>query len=1411
VPASGTITPTTEATRALVCVACQPGFAPTYAIYGTSPNEWVYISTCTAIANCDAASKGTVLNSCSTCPYGKVSGALKLDYGTCLQTTKVANCFASDTATNCWLCNPGYVLTKTSSGVNTCVLLAAANGCSKRELNYSMKTILSTDALGKLVLYNGDALIPFFTEEFIGGCSACSAGNTLVIGTIDDPKLPLESCLSNNPVVLEDQTAVTNCATFSFLKNSTSNIVLGCTACATGSVLTQTTGANNTCLLETTSGKPKLTNCVLYNGGTDLCLKCKDNYLLLGGACFLFGATELNTANCLAWDYPASATAGALKCLTCKSGFALASGACSAISNTVANCGAVTGTTCTACTHGYVLVTVNNALTCLALASTPLSYSSTFPHDSNCYSLAQTAFNSYNLECTECVADKFLTDGTASDYYCYPLTLLKPSTAVTNCVAYSTANLFASFVPTCTKCNDASAVFLGTNVCTARTAVANCADYTQNADTCAHCVAGYTLASNACTAVVAVTNTLWTDPAVDTYKVFDTATVPALASCATTIASCTVPLVRYDGLSAPWAYLFSCHKCDSTSIPFAFVKASVQGAGTYTGFTGLHSYSRTNSSSVELGWYDDGLAVECLDPAAAPSQFNAGYTGKYVFPANCALGIVNVWSAFDASHASTATNVDRAKIGVMCVACKPAFKAVGATDTTNAVVQGMVSSCTAIANCQTSATFNLCDACATGYLFQVDVSGLVDYTTCVATALTNCQLLTSATVCFLCANGYYKNLDGVCEQFTSPNCVAATSQFEASLTGLYILDALFVQPYKGCSTGCSAGWKAAQSATPTTICQTTALADSRPNGSKFVANCKNYLMAITATTNVVYCAVCKTGFTLTTGAMCITTTDSNCVLAVDASTCQTCVNGDYLLINNVCTLKNIANCAQYSTSITTRLTCLDCLDGYYLENNQCTAGAIPNCAHYVSAVTCDRCQTDFVVRTDVNGATTCVASPTPLNCYLLDQGLYNQYSFTCSSCGSMAFLAQTAINNDYCFQIGQVTNCEAYDIKTRVSDSTWKCTRCSSQFYLNLATNACVARTSASLVNCTVADPKSDTCLTPAPVASTPAASAPLPIADPQPTGIPSCMIYDANLVCVQCDSATYFNGTRCLPLTPSAVIGGCAAYNSTQNCTRCTDGYLLKAGVCVAVLGESCKTVNPVTTDCDSCYPGFGLFPKGQYNVCKQLNGTNCYTWAANYPYNCTSCLTGFALVNYTCVALNTTVANCLLHSADGVCSLCSSNFALNVSQESRNVTNSATNVTSAVLVNVTSCVATSTLSFAGFVDPNCDSLELTPAGSCYLCSAGFTLQNGQCVACKTAAGCLICDPVNSALCRLCQSGYHMNPAGTCDSDTPQPVTPNTTNSTNNTTPFTPSSASKLAWAVVLTLLSVLVHWGAN
>ena len=82
---------------------------------------------------------------------------------------------------------------------------------------------------------------------------------------------------------------------------------------------------------------------------------------------------------------------------------------------------------------------------------------------------------------------------------------------------------------------------------------------------------------------------------------------------------------------------------------------------------------------------------------------------------------------------------------------------------------------------------------------------------------------------------------------------------------------------------------------------------------------------------------------------------------------------------------------------------------------------------------------------------------------------------------------------------------------------------------------------------------------------------------------------------------------------------------------------------------------------------------------------------------------------------------------------------------------------------------------------DKNCSEIQLVNP-QCVSCKPGFVMkEDGSCTACSTRTydkGCMICDPINDAVCIMCRIGYYQTSDGEChvgikEDTKPEPQTP--------------------------------------
>lgn len=98
----------------------------------------------------------------------------------------------------------------------------------------------------------------------------------------------------------------------------------------------------------------------------------------------------------------------------------------------------------------------------------------------------------------------------------------------------------------------------------------------------------------------------------------------------------------------------------------------------------------------------------------------------------------------------------------------------------------------------------------------------------------------------------------------------------------------------------------------------------------------------------------------------------------------------------------------------------------------------------------------------------------------------------------------------------------------------------------------------------------------------------------------------------------------------------GCVncSYNSPSSCSNCSQGYVLKSGVCMPCSPNSnCQTCTPTNPSlCTSCFPN--NFLDTVNSICKSCNYPCLTCLSLNLLSYCTSCPAGYSLLYGTCSA---------------------------------------------------------------------------------------------------------------------------------------------------------------------------------
>lgn len=450
---------------------------------------------------------------------------------------------------------------------------------------------------------------------------------------------------------------------------------------------------------------------------------------------------------------------------------------------------------------------------------------------------------------------------------------------------------------------------------------------------------------------------------------------------------------------------------------------------------------------------------------------------------------------------------------------------------------------------------------------------------------------------------------------------------------------------------------------------------------------------------------------------------SNCSrFGSDNLTCLSCLEG-YFLVKDIC---YPGKCSNVNGQL-----CLQCLQGYYLQNGLCYASSclsydkvnmvclkcidlfelVPNigicqpsnCLTYDSSLYCSQCSTGYILKNGVcqQGDSNCVS--------------WNQNG-DCTNCKD----SYVAIGSQ-CIQ--RVPGCVSYTING--------CVSCNPAYELKNAICAVRYCQSYSTLNfCLVCLNRFQ--------------------AQANGTCIPkNCMNFNSNTwACSDCEP-------RFQLISPFCFTYNCSSYQNTDYiCKSCQPGFTLISDTCTFI-----NCLSPTQYICSECLPGFTL----SEGLCKAPTA-NC----AQYDYQqfiCKQCVSGYELSPYGLCQSSYVDPFCqTIDSKSGLCIKCLSNFNYNVNAqqcESRYcVQFNPSNPQRGRVCSV--CVP-------GFVLDNsqrycisiyCLRYDLS-SGNCWACIGGSFLNASICYAnnCNSYSTMYSASPV----CQTCKEGYQLNSNSLC------------------------------------------------
>ena len=1340
----------------LYCVACAPGFRPIPAEI-TAGAFIGLVGECVAIENCDLTTNSAIgdnaNNICTTCDqtgvkkyawlYNEAEKRIRYDY--CSETIN-DNCIAVTSSQVCMFCKDGFVL---------------KNGeCLKNKPYLVKNQSLNQDVTESISISDLQTLFYLFPEPV--GTDECATTEYFPIinynGLFENPIINIPtidkicSLVQNSAgstlnmpdyVNSTEGNLVDNCeSTVDFINykfNLLQNDRVDCANCATDYIRSN----DGKCILAA-----DFPNCKMGVGlNSSFCKTCDTNYVAVAGICLLLVPGDYNqrpVIDCEEFDEAAFVTH--IKCNKCKDGTIMETSTvdnkitytCVAPGdNLVLNCAQYNSDNenhifCVECVHNFSLMILKNDSVDLGAGLEPgynrFCLDITAVADVNCTSYDKSKLKLGKMECENCKPQFILSDKVENLNTC----IQQFNTPITDCASYDldtslvnkltdihyNPNLSTFSCDSCVSGNYLKQIASSKYECETRSNMAsysgNCKEFEAYSDSCKVCQPNFILDidNNTC------------EPAITTTK------RGSILNCAP-MQTCNVE-VKFDGLHPHLESVVSCHQCrDPTQIPFV----AIAGDQSFTKIEGIGKYGI--NSSDEYKDLDGGKSVFCEVPNFA--KFGHADTLNFNFPDFCAIGVMNVNSAKDSSFSNVfdplVDKIDRTKVAVFCGACQPGYKAIYNVDATDVSVDFVITKCELIDNCIQKNAFNYCTKCAVGYSFEY-AENKVNFDSCVVdNSNPSCYAYdTLNSKCKLCNKGTYLNKDYYCESINPPRCEYNLFNFRSN----YDLDTFNVGLFLnnegiGCNK-CKDGYKAIFEPNHYFICTESEVhsEDGLTLNTQYINNCKNYYVF----NNLLRCQTCHEGFVpLEATAICTPIGPiANCSLALTATTCSKCVDG-FVTVNRLCVEQSIENCLDYLHDPTYQeQRCAECVEGYYmLANYTCGKGDVKDCLIFETKTVCNKCKDNFQLVTRSEGISYCFPIDQRLNCKQFKRNQFQMGNLECSECINNLYVQNYSPDNffkTHCMKYSEVPNCVQYDIKPSNADSSFKCQKCTPNFFLTNF-NTCNLRT-VKPENCKEYILNEDRCLN---------------CEDGYyllngseckvfPTGVAYCRLYSDSKTCISCIENKYLSENNCLEVPEERFIENCNYYVAPAICEECAPNHILREGTCVLIQALNCKTLETVTS-CGSCQEKFGFKEENGIKSCVQVNQPNCLINENEDPYNCVTCDDKSFVSDGICTPIVEEILGCMIYGSETTCNKCNSSMALALDQKS--------------------CVSTANVTEN--IDRNCSETQVIEKAVCNTCNVGYVFVNGLCSACETDnSRCYSCDPKALDVCLLCQSGYFMN-----------------------------------------------------
>ena len=1311
---------TISATPALsmFCVACEPGYYPLYFTEDTPTDKPGFISQCLPIENCPT-DKGTWLNSCETCihyfdPYTKT-----IDFKKCVNnSTAGSNCYAAYDVGKCAICKKGYDKDSNENCVKDSVPFCEMPG---QELNVK-KTFGSYINFGPASTY-------FLEEKHEKGCQQCAAGYTLVKNDLDggnnpeDPNFSRYFCSDYN-VLPNDVRNVANCSKYA----QTMAGIQDCVVCNASYILTETgvcipEGNITSCALVVDENSKTCKTCIA--GRVNVGGKCITQNTLFSGQCAEFGNSSLtNSAVCTSCNDSYMLDPTGTDCIAIDTG-------------EYPSCVAVSEGQCSKCDRFSIKAVLEGGRTyCYPIKHATLDV---LEFDPYCTAIDGTKFNNdFKLECTECVFGYILEDGNVdAPTHCGRFS----NSPQPQCSNFAIGNNMSTTSLNCTECSNRNTHYLDveTGICESRTSISFCAVYYLTQDKCETCDENYLLSENkeSCTPLPGI------------YPDGGPAPNGGYIQSCSEMNTCDAR-VFYEGLNSKLASIFSCHKCEHEDhIPVAVVRAGYP----YDDIESLQAYAMDADTDYPYDYFEGDKANICVEPIR--QSFNIATDNNWAFPTNCGAAILNANSIAIASNSAELSGVDTEAIAVVCVACKPGFKATAAILTGDTLVNHMVAACDAIANCESSKWFNYCSQCEPGYSYGYSMDRGVHYDECIAFETnSDCFAVdntdTNNLKCKFCKKGTTMNKDGYCEAIQPPRCELEQFSFRTIYSRTNLATGLYLSSEGVGCLRCDDGFVGLyEGAKDTQVCTKSPYHsnDMVTETSNFIQNCMHYRVG---KGSEIHCDQCKDTFVLTIDGKCVPNSSlQNCKISFNEDKCYKCEE-EFVLIDRACVAGSIANCTAYRKhDQSPDQICIQCKEGFFLQNNECVAGEIKNCRIFGDKFTCNLCKEDFGLVRSKNGVNYCFPVIEDINCSVLDYEKLQSGKLSCQKCVSDDFIITNNPENflrNTCMPFIPVENCIEYDKRQSISGSTFYCSKCDADFYLE--GNECKERIvqpsecidyphDADICNMCeesyflATDQKS--CIS-------------------YPDGISGCNIYRGKDSCDSCIANMYLDNGVCKFVPEDERIQNCLYYEDAATCSGCENNYIIVEHKCEVVQAKGCLTFESVSA-CKDCPEGMGLKEEEGLLNCVQKQVENCVKSGLREPYPCEQCKPGFYIDDEAkCAAVKEEIVGCEIYDGEDICRKCAAGTALSVDGK----------------------VCANNGDILPLLDFNCDDSKQREVPVCNTCKIGYTFINGVCSECtiqNESTGCAICDPENPELCLMCAPGHYQYDQKQCVKNGEKPI----------------------------------------